>query len=483
MGEWWLFWTGDAGTPVEEAVPGWDDLRERETALKFRDHQPILVSPEGRVDPRLSKIFRRSAFSAKAKGTQETYAPVYRMFFTFLWQRGLDWDQATSEDLEDWEDWRRRAAANPKRIEGATWAKELAALNLLYKVARVHGFVRENPVLTCTVRTADGGTAEVAELAPNDVAYSDVKWLTPRAYRLWRNVGLGGLLPSGLEDEGWRGRLGGRDCAFSDLTYSSGMRRREAGTILTHEIPELGRQNYYSGKVGQQVAKRAGHTFYASHAALQRVWGYCLSSRAEAVRLAQGRGAYDDVPGQRIIQSITRRGKVLWTEWDGRRGEGSFNTLTAADRLRLYIRTEDGLEPAMLWLTETGMPFSYKSWTKVFERASDRCEALGLGVFATPHMLRHSMALRVLVALHNALDSRLGLTPADRRHYEDVYGQVWSMVKDMLGHKNEQVTRDIYLEPVRGLQLDSLLNDEDNPVDAEKLAELSARTGLILDAS
>ncbi|MFE1091628.1 hypothetical protein ACFW5K_30610 [Streptomyces albidoflavus] len=57
------------------------------------------------------------------------------------------------------------------------------------------------------------------------------------------------------------------------------------------------------------------------------------------------------------------------------------------------------------------------------------------------------------------------------------------MVKDMLGHKNEQVTRDIYLEPVRGLQLDSLLNDEDNPVDAEKLAELSARTGLILDAS
>ncbi|WHM36282.1 site-specific integrase [Streptomyces sp. BPTC-684] len=458
-------------------------MREREAALKFRDRQPILMSPEGRVDPRLSRIFRRSAFSAKAEGTQETYAPLYRVFFTFLWQRGLNWDQVTSEDLEDWEDWRRRAAANPKRIEGATWAKELAALNLLYTAACGHGFVRENPVLTRTVRTEDGGTAEVAELAPNDVVYADVKWLTPRAYRLWRNVGLGGLLPSGLEDGGWRGRLGGRDCAFSDLTYSSGMRRREAGTLLTHEIPELGRQNYYSGKVGQQVAKRARHTFYASHAALQRVWGYRLSIRAEAVRLAQVRGAYDDVPGQRIVQSITRQGKVLWTEWDGRLGEGSLNTLTAADRLRLYIRTEDGLEPAMLWLMENGMPFSYKSWTKVFERASDRCEALGLGVFATPHMLRHSMALRVLVALHNALDRRLGLTPAERRHYEDVYGQVWSMVKDMLGHKNEQVTRDIYLEPVRGLQLDSLLNDEDNPVDTEKLAELSARTGLILDAA
>lgn len=464
-------------------VSGWRDLREREAALRFRDRQPILVSPEGRVDPRLSKIFRRSTFSAKAEGTQETYAPIYRLFFTFLWQRGLNWDQATPEDLEDWEDWRRRAAANPKRIEGATWGKELAALNLLYKAARGQGYVRENPVLTHTVRTQDGGTAEVAELAPSDVVHADVKWLTPRAYRLWRNVGLGGLLPSGLEDEGWRGRLGGRDCAFADLTYSSGMRRREAGTILTCEIPELGRQNYYSGKVGQQVAKRAGHTFYASHAALQRVWGYRLSIRAEAVRAGQARGAYDEVPGRRIVRSVTRRGRVLWTEWDGRLGEGSLDTLTAADRLRLYIRTEDGLEPAMLWLAENGMPFSYRSWTKVFERASARCEALGLGVFATPHMLRHSMALRVLVALHNALDRRLGLTPADRRHYEDVYGQVWSMVKDMLGHKNEQVTRDIYLEPLRGLQLDSLLNDEDNPVDAEKLAELSARTGLILDVA
>ncbi|KAF5994539.1 integrase [Streptomyces sp. WAC00263] len=409
--------------------------------------------------------------------------PIYRVFFTFLWQRGLNWDEATPEDLEDWEDWRRRAAANPQRIEGTTWAKELAALGLLYKVAYGHGFVRHNPVLTRTVFTPDGGSVEVAELAPKDVVHADVKWLTPRAYRLWRNVGLGGLLPNGLEDEGWRGRLAGRDCAFADLTYSSGMRRREGGTILTCEIPELGQQNYYSGKVGQQVAKRAGHTFYVSHAALQRVLGYRLSTRAEAVRLAQDRGSYDDVPGQRIIRKITRRGKVLWTERDSRLGEGTLDTLTAADRLRLYFRTENGLEPAMLWLTESGLPFSYKNWTKVFERASDRCQALGLGVFATPHMLRHSMALRVLIALHNALDRRLGLTPADRRHYEDVYGQVWSMVKDMLGHKNEQVTRDVYLEPVRGLQLDALLNDGANPVNADKLAELSARTGLILDAA
>jgi site-specific recombinase XerD len=333
------------------------------------------------------------------------------------------------------------------------------------------------------VRTEDGGAAEVPELSPTDVRYSDVKWLTPSAFRLWRNVGLRGLLSSGLEDPTWRGRLGGRDCAYADLLYSSGLRRREAGTLLSCELPAISRRNYYAGRVGKGVAKRAGYTFYVGHPALQGVSGYQQSSRAAAVGRAQERGLYDDVPGQRIVRKITRRGMVLWTDRQGHAGEKALNELTAAERLRLYVETEDGLEPAMLWLTESGMPFSHKNWTKVFERASDRCEALGLAVFATPHMLRHSMALRHLVALHNALDRRLGLTPAERLHYEEVYGQVWSMVKDMLGHKNEQVTRDIYLEPVRGLQLDSLLNDDDNPVNAEKLAELAARTGLVLDAA
>lgn len=486
MDEWWLFWVGAGGTPGgsdEWLDADWSGLAARERALKFGERQPILVSPDGRVDARLSECLRRSEFSAKAEGTQVTYAPLYRAFFSFLWQRGLDWDQAEPEDLDDWEDWRRRAEANPGRISGKSWAKELAALHLIYKVAKAKGYMHASPVLMHTVRTEDGSAVEVADLSPTDVKSSDVKWLLPRAYCLWRNVGLGGLLPSGLEDPAWRGRLGGRDCAYADAVYSSGLRRREAGTLLTCELPALGRRNYYAGKVGKAVAKRAGYTFYLGHPALQRVLGYQQSSRAAAVSRARDRGWYENVPGQRIVRKVTRQGRVLWFDRQGRSGESSLDTLTAAERLRLYVHTEDGLEPAMLWLTESGMPFSYKSWTKVFERASDRCEALGLGVFATPHMLRHSMALRVLVALHNALDRRLGLTPAERLRYEEVYGQVWSMVKDMLGHKNEQVTRDIYLEPVRGLQLDSLLNDEDNPINAEKLAELSARTGLILDTA
>lgn len=467
--EWRLFWVGDGGVPARDRpVSGWEDLEARERALELRERQPILVSPEGRVDPRLSECFRRSAFSAKAQGTQVTYAPIYRLFFTFLWQRGLNWDGASEEDVEDWEAWRRRGAENPAPVDGGTWVKEQAALKLLYGIAAGHGFVPANPVTLA---------------APSDVKTSDVKWLSPRAFRLWRNVGLGGILPSGLEDEAWRGRCSGRDTAYADLLYSSGLRRREGGALLTCELPALGQRNYYAGKVGQAVAKRAGYTFYVGHPALQRVEGYRMSTRALAVSRARARGVYDRLPGLRIVREVTRAGRVHWTSRDGRAGASALGRLTAAERMRLFVDGVDGLEPAMLWLTESGLPMNYTSWTKVFERASDRCAAAGLEVFATPKMLRHSMALRMLIALHNALDRRLGLTPAQRLHYEEVYGQVWLMVKDMLGHRSEQVTRDVYLEPVRGLQLESLLNDDDNPVNAEKIAELAERTGLILDAA
>jgi len=76
----------------------WGDLAERERALGIRPGQPIPLAPDGRVDPYLSAIFRHGDFARKAEGTKETYAPDYRLFFTYLWRRGLRWDEATADD-------------------------------------------------------------------------------------------------------------------------------------------------------------------------------------------------------------------------------------------------------------------------------------------------------------------------------------------------------------------------------------------------
>ena len=484
--EWQLFWVGGGAAPkapAGDAPAGWAGLADRERRLGFRERQPILVSPDGRVDARLSEFFRRSRFASRAVGTQESYVLDYRLFFSFLWQAGRDWDQARAEDLEDWEDWRLRGRGNPRRIGGAKWVRELAALRLLYEWAAARGHLAASPVRLRTVRTRDGVPVQVAELAPSDVRSSDVKWLTPRAFRLWRDAGLRGYGADGRPDASWRGRNDGRDAAFADVLFASGLRRREAGTLLTVELPDATpARRYYSGRIAAAVAKHSDRYFYISAAALKGVELYRITTRAAAVRRARAAGRYDALEVRWIVDGITRRGEVSWVDEHGERSTTSLNALTDRDRVNLFAAGEDGLEPLALWLTETGMPMRYRGWSKVFERASDRCQTLGLEVFATPHMLRHSMALRSLVSLHHALDRRLGLTPAERRHYEALYGNVWSMVKDLLGHRSEETTRSIYLEPVRGLQLESLLNDEEHPDNTELLARLAERTGLVLDA-
>jgi len=92
--EWQLFWTGGRA-PVPEPGDGpgrWADLVERERRLGFGERRPILVSPDGRVDARLSAFFRRSRFSSRAAGTRKSYVLDYRLFFSFVWQAGRNWD-------------------------------------------------------------------------------------------------------------------------------------------------------------------------------------------------------------------------------------------------------------------------------------------------------------------------------------------------------------------------------------------------------
>src|SRR6266487_5356482 len=121
--------------------------------------------------------------------------------------------------------------------------------------------------------------------------------------------------------------------------------------------------------------------------------------------------------------------------------------------MRLFTQTEHGLEPLWLWLTEGGTSMAYQSWEKVFAAATRQDGRRRTAIACSPHMMRHSFALYMLVALHHALDRRFGLTPAERREFRHVYGDPWVMVRDLLGHRSELHHRLIYLEPLSGLQV------------------------------
>jgi Phage integrase, N-terminal SAM-like domain len=169
-GEWSLYWTS-RGRPVPgrlaPVLAGWADLDEREEAADIGPGHPILIDPEHRLDPVLARFLGRSRFAWLADGTRQAYAKDYRLFFSFLWQRGRYWHEADPDDLLDWEAWRRRGQQPGRGIGGSKWQRELAALRLVYEWAEKEQHIGRSPVLVHQVRLRGGGTATVADQAPN----------------------------------------------------------------------------------------------------------------------------------------------------------------------------------------------------------------------------------------------------------------------------------------------------------------------------
>ncbi|MFE0382291.1 hypothetical protein ACFW1M_43615 [Streptomyces inhibens] len=87
-----------------ERVPilmGWEDLAEREERAGFHVGDPILLSPDCRIDVVLSLYLCRSSFARLAAETKRNCKDDYCVFFEFLWGRGKAWSEATRDELWD----------------------------------------------------------------------------------------------------------------------------------------------------------------------------------------------------------------------------------------------------------------------------------------------------------------------------------------------------------------------------------------------
>jgi hypothetical protein len=148
-------------------------------------------------------------------------------------------------------------------------------------------------------------------------------------------------------------------------------------------------------------------------------------------------------------------------------------------------------------------------WNTVFRQANQRCEQAllppeeretprllrvaeirGKVPYATPHSMRHSMALYMLILLNELMDKKYGLTAVDRRDFAQLYGDPWWLVKTLLGHRDVETTKEHYLRPVLHLQLESILafdtEDEHGEMDERKdlnglFARLARETSGIQD--
>jgi hypothetical protein len=157
-----------------------------------------------------------------------------------------------------------------------------------------------------------------------------------------------------------------RNVAFVRLLTSSGLRRAEGGSLLVFEVPvrQLDGGRYYRGKVAAGVTRsKRSRTFYVAADAVGDIEAYVASSRALAVRRAQGQRLYQQLPEIRFVTDVTPRMNpvVRWRNQVGVVGERRLDDLTVAERMLLYVERADGPEPLWLWLNERGLPFQIHS--------------------------------------------------------------------------------------------------------------------------
>jgi site-specific recombinase XerD len=467
---------GQWGKLPAEGVLGVQDLPTAVARIGLGPGDPVFVAPDGTVDRDLLDFVRSIEFRNLERETKRNYATDIRPLLTFLSSRGVWWRRATRQDLADYRHWRCRAPQNPRRVGGTKWNREAAAFTKLFRWAKV------SPMPVDVSRRADRAADSVS---------SRVLWLTPRTWGLWSDLGLRGLTRTGASTPGWESRTELRNTSFVQLLLSSGLRRQEGGSLLTFELPSqrlrLGR--YCHGHVAAAVTRsKASRVFYASVDAVGQVEAYAESERAWAVQRAQAKGRYERLPMMRLVTKVTRglKPRIEWVDADGVVGEQELSRLGWRERQWLFVEGPDGLEPAWLWLSEQGLPMAPDRWNGVFRAANLRCEEVlltakeraverefrlaevrGKSPYATPHAARHSMALYMLVLLNQMVETRYGLSAADRRDFALLFGDPWWLVKTLLGHADVEVTKRHYLAPVAHLQLESILAAAE-PVDDEK---------------
>ena len=491
--EWLLTWTGSAlpDPSFHPLLAELNDLEQRERALDISRDAPVLIAPDGSCDVRLCEFLASSHFARLSSSTKKSYAADLRMWLEYLGNRGKTWSQAFPRDVNTYWLWRSRSDLNEHSVSGSKVNRELAAISLLYRWAshRTRGHVEFNPVERESLGPARSGAGyqNGVPVRSRNVVGERVKWVTPRTFRLWRKVGIEGYTLDDLRDPSFKGRNALRNKAMMEMLFSSGLRITEGASLLTLELPAHDRHSVGLNEAHLPAAiAKGGHprTWYLFNDALSLVHSYMTTTRRVSIDRAKRHGRYEKAAQLLVTDTrVTTDGVKLKYSGRWRRHDD----IDISDRRNLFLDTGDGPEPLWLWLSEAGMPLPVSAWTDVMSDANDRVfnafrqirpgAAVKPGSRAprlSPHSLRHSFALYMLIALHKAIDAENGNT-ATTGYHEERYRMAWETVRDLLGHRHEITTRERYLAPLNGVRLRSLIGHTDLQRALAGLARLDPR--------
>jgi site-specific recombinase XerD len=432
------------------------DLGTWASRLGVRDGQRFVLGPTGLPDTRINACLASPTWRNLGARTEPNYTYSIGVWLNFLLALGINWWEAVEEDVQEFLFWRVTDPANDERVQTNSFSRDLAALKKFYRwMFKNFGVI--DP-------TQDFNS-------PRAKRQEDVKWLDPGGYNRWVDLGIRGMDLSGRPDRWWKGRNEQRDRAFCDGLYGNGLRVSEWASVALPELPRYDpRRGYYTCQLADACAKGGyGHAYWTPRSAIKRAISYTEGARAAAVRRAQAAGRYERVNGLRLVRATHGTESVTVERLRGGTEKLLWNDIGPRTRLRFFRQTEQGLEPVALWLNEDGLPRDGRGWEHTFDTANERIEQLGLEHFTcTPHMLRHSCALKWYAIGKLVQAARLGhLSEDERRDFREQFGDAWHLVQTMLGHETVETTKRVYLEPFLGLDVEILLAHADGfPVEA-----------------
>lgn len=470
-----------------------------------RQGTPFLLAPDGTADARVNLFFRIGWVASRRPRTWRRYAFSLVVWLDFLEAYGRRWDEAAPEDFDAFKHWRMTDDRNTGRVRPTSFDADRSGLNTFYTWASQRYDV-VNPVPTRSVEPTpqewSGPGPRRDPARPAGSPRRQVKWLLRTAFEQWRDIGLRGYGFDGRRLEGWRGFNEDRDAAFVDGLYGTGLRLAEWASVLDVELPTQDAAGRFpKAWLAAACLKggRAGREYRIPRSVLKGAAAYMdplEGSRAEAIERARRRGRYDRLPGLTLVTGYNRAGRSLYLLTETGRTAVPLDVLGPEERLRLFRRTEDGLEPLALWLGNDGLPKQAHGWEKTFQRANERIrrqwaaahgtDGQDCPLWARPHMARHSFALKWFTILSAVWNQQMeGFTDTEKRDLREQFGDVWFQLATLLGHSSPEVTKDWYLEPFTGLQLDyilSLLDDEEQAAVDALLQKVAADSGRVLQA-
>ncbi|WP_458732691.1 tyrosine-type recombinase/integrase [Sphingobium xenophagum] len=368
---------------------------------------PFILRDDGTYDHHLNNFFRSCpTMGVRSLNSLRAYARDIIVWMRFLTEQrnGKSLWRADRDDVAAFHR-ARRLSEPPYRISAASWNRAVAALDKLYRWARDEKLIVDLPFTyrQSWIRSVPDGALQAvsANCAREPGARrGDMRFVDLERYMLFRDVGLRGRLPDGREDPEWRGRHVERNALFAELLITTGLRLQEASSLLLGELPSQRlddpsiRSTPY--RLAAATAKGGrGREIRLPVRLLKQLGDYARVERENAVCRQR-----DGDTKRSIVRPIlaTPAGRRSLRIIDGDREMSvSVDRLSPAERARLV--DANTLEPLALWLTETGRPMTMPAWEAVFMRASARCQAFGLEIDVTPHMLRHGFAVHMLALL------------------------------------------------------------------------------------